>query len=118
MSPRSLDLAAIVVDIDVPAGAEVYLATPEWDALLDWCRFHHLDPTRIPAGSRICRVASARLIAYTEFDLDDQGLVRHHSDGLPVLLDRKEQGEAPPLPFPDSILALLRPSRPSTPETT
>lgn len=100
-------LAAVVVDIDTPAGAEVHHNTPEWNALLDWCRFHHLDPTRIPSGSRIVRCASGRLIAYTEFEFDDDQ-IRRGPDGVPVIVDRTERGEAPPLPFPDVIARRLR----------
>lgn len=103
--PLALDwLIGIAVDHDAGTELAVMAGTPEWEALCDWCRFHGLDPRRIPAGSRVIRVASKCLIAYTEFVGEPAAEAPYRRD----FVDRTEQGEAPPLPFPDVIARQLR----------
>ncbi|WP_224279111.1 hypothetical protein [Nocardioides lacusdianchii] len=114
-------LAAVAADADTATEALIEFNTPEWEALKQWCEFHAIDPHAVLAGTRISRDECGRCIRYVGLVLDDQG--RKQYDGDPELgrirtAPMVEQGEAPPLPFPDSIAALLRPSRPSTPETT
>lgn len=112
-APIRLFLAAIVVDVDTGTEAHVWHETAEHTALLEWLAFHHLEPGRIPSGYRIERHASRCLISYVRIRLDDQGR-RMRSDD-PGDLDpfwkteaAVEQGEAPPLPFPEPIARWLR----------
>ena len=78
-------------------------------ALRDWLRFHDIDPRRVPRGSRIDRVPRACLVAYSEYVFGDDGRV-HVEPGVDVeIRDCKSQGEAPPLPYPPAVEALMRP---------
>lgn len=98
-----MSLAAVLVD-----GEREYQIhrddRPAWQASMDWARFHGLDPNRIPAGSYIERDAAGCRILFTEFvktgpETADILIV----DNEPVTVDRVEQGEAPPLPFPPEV---------------
>lgn len=89
-------------------------ATTEWQALLDWCRFHGLDPERMPATQTIERdVAGCRILydAYVMTADEVQLRARYwrQIQGEPERRRAVEQGEAPPLPFPDVILRHLHP---------
>lgn len=87
-------------------------APHEWTALLDWCRFHGLDPERMPAGQVIERDVAGRRIVYDEYVLTRDQVQAAFRAGDPEPLRRHrvvEQGEAPPLPFPDVILRHLEP---------
>lgn len=82
------------------------------EALLDWLRFHDIDPHRVPRGSRIDRVPSACLVAYTEYVFGDDGRPELVDDTNVMdveIRDCKSQGEAPPLPLPPEVEALMRP---------
>jgi len=94
--------ACILLDATRPMQYIVYFQTPAWEAAMEWCRFHGLDPCSIPAGSTILRDDRAHIIAYT--------VIVRHADGrivmdggAPVIEDRTERGEAGPLPFPPEI---------------
>jgi hypothetical protein len=80
---------------------EVIAGTPFWHDVMDWCRFHGLEPMRIPAGSDIIRDEARRRILYEEFVWDDDGPLVF--DMQPVRAGRVEQGEASPLPFPQEV---------------
>lgn len=107
-------LAGIAADADTMTEARIYSPTPEWHALLEWCEFHGIDPKKIPAGTRISRDECGRCIRYVRIVEDEQGRKQFHPPGHPrfgemVTEPGVEQGEAPPLPYPDVIAALLRP---------
>lgn len=123
MSPRSLRTAGIFIDEETSTAARIMFDTPEWEASLEWLKFHDVDPKLIPAGTEVVRDAVMRCIHYTRIVLDDQGRKRFHPPGDPrfaelVTTPAIEQGEAPPLPYPDVITALLQPVRRPTTETT
>lgn len=90
-------IAAVLID----AGRRtvVHSGTPLWHLTCEWARFHGLDPNRIPAGSEIVRDAARRRILFEEFAFDGERI--RHVDGEPVVTACVEQGEAPPLPFPE-----------------
>lgn len=93
-------IAAVLVDAD--REYEIVSGSPEWVASLEWARFHGLDPNRIPAGSYIERDAAGRRVLFTEFlPAEDGGPLI--VDGDVVTVERVEQGEAPPLPFPREV---------------
>lgn len=98
------DTACILIDNG--ARVEVRRGTEAWQASMDWARFHGLDPNRIPAGAEIVRDVAGRRILYSEFVKNGPNvgdiLMR---DGEPVIVERIEQGEAPPLPFPPEVFA-------------
>lgn len=117
MSPRTLDLAGIVADADTATEVEVYIGTPEWYALMEWLEFHGIDPRMVPAGSRISRDACGRCIRYVGFVPDAEGHRQLDPDTLDtgdrgdiacLKAPMVEQGEAPPLPYPDVIARQLR----------
>lgn len=111
-------LAAIVTDEGQPGAARVYANTPEWHALMDWCRFHHVDPHQVLAGATLVRDEPGRRIRYVGLVLDNQGRKQLDACGSVRSAPMVEQGEAPPLPYPDVITALLRPASARTRETT
>ena len=115
MTPRSLGLAAIAADADTMTEARIEFHTPEWHALMDWCRFHHVDPHLVLAGSRISRDECGRCIRYVGIVVDDQGRKQYDCDDPElqrlITAPMVEQGEAPPLPYPDLVAALLEPVR-------
>lgn len=83
--------------------------TPEeWRALLEWCRFHDMDPHAMPASQIIIRNVEACRVEYDRYVLTDSGHVQRdpessNPDALWVFRAHS-QGEAPPLPFPGVIL--------------
>lgn len=87
--------------IDGRRRVEIDYGTPAWNASMEWARFHGLDPNRIPAGSEIVRDEARRQIRYQEFVFDGDKLRIEDMDA--VIVDRVEQGEAPPLPFPAEV---------------
>lgn len=95
-----MDVAVVLVDGD--REVEVHFGTPLHAASMEWARFHGLDPMKIPAGSVVERDAANRRILFEEFvktgPRDGDVLV---VDGEVVAVERIEQGEAPPLPFPE-----------------
>lgn len=113
MSPRALGLAAVVVDQDAGAAARVEFCTPEWDALLEWLRFHHVDPHRVLAGAQVIRDGAGCCIRYVGIVVDEHGHKQFDCDDPELMrvltAPMVEQGEAPPLPYPDVIAALLEP---------
>lgn len=112
MSPRLL--AGIAADADTQTQTKVYFGTPEWRALCGWLEFHRIDPKRIPAGTRISRDECGRCIRYVRVVDDEHGRPRQHDlddaywAGRYVVEATVEQGEAPPLPYPDLIARQLR----------
>lgn len=94
MSPRALDLAGVLLDVDTGERTYVPFNTPLWEATLEWARFHGIDPCEVPAGSVIERDATRCEIRYEVL------VPRVVRDGRPVSVLRVERGEAPPLPFP------------------
>lgn len=113
MSTHRPPLAAIAADADTLTEAAVYFETPEWRALIEWLEFHGIDPRKIPAGTRISRDDCGRCIRYVAILEDDRTGTQRHTgppdfrwETAPAI----EQGEAPPLPYPDLVAAaLLRP---------
>jgi hypothetical protein len=121
MTPSPHWLAGVVVDEDTSTAALIRANTPEWDALLEWLRFHDVDPCSIPAGTEVFRDGGACQIRYTAIVRD--GNVAFHAPPHPewgsfITVPAVEQGEAPPLPFPDVIARLLQPVHRPTSETT
>lgn len=98
------------------------LATDEWKALLDWCRFHGLDPARMPACQVIERDLKHRRVVYDEY-IADADEIQHRAkhwrlyDGEPEIRRTFRQGETPPMPFPDVILRHLEIPNAFHPET-
>jgi len=107
-------LAGIAADADTMTEALVYFETPEWMALLEWLEFHGIDPKTIPAGTRVSRDACGRCIRFVGILLDSDGRRAHTGppDFQFVTMPMIEQGEAPPLPYPDLVAALLQPVEP------
>lgn len=96
------DPACVLVDDD-GTPYEIERGSDAWRASMEWARFHGLDPMRIPAGSYIERDAAGRRILFEEYVFDGD-LVRINEEGDDgVRVDRVEQGEAPPLPFPPEV---------------
>jgi hypothetical protein len=84
------------------------LETKAWQALLEWCQFHGIDPIRVPMCSSIVRNVEHCRVEYDEIQLGE--------DGKPVPVpgcDRYvvrrvvAQGEAPPLPWPAELLQVV-----------
>lgn len=111
--PRVSNVAAIAADADLMTETPVYFETPEWIALMDWLEWHGIDPRNIPAGTRVSRDACGRCIRYVAILQDQDGKRRHHGPPSFALVTAPavEQGEAPPLPFPDVILRHLHPAQ-------
>jgi hypothetical protein len=108
---EELRLAAIVADADTATETLVYFETPEWKALLGWLEFHGVDPRLIPAKTRVSRDACNRCIRYVGLVLDAEGRKQAADIDAPfawVTAPMIEQGEAPPLPYPDVIARWLR----------
>lgn len=104
-------LAGIAADADTMTETEIYFETPEWQALLEWLEFHGVDPKTIPAGTRISRDACGRCIRYVGILADEHGKQRRlgeDQDYRFVTAAMVEQGEAPPLPYPDVIATRLQ----------
>ncbi len=106
-------LAGIAADADTATEARIEFETPEWTALLEWLEFHGIDPKLIPAGTRVSRDACNRCIRYVAIVLDEDGHKRIqvsdlNDDPVLVTVPMVEQGEAPPLPYPDVIAARLQ----------
>lgn len=109
-------LAGIVADADTMTEARIDFETPEWTALLEWLGFHGIDPRQIPAGSRISRDECNRCIRYVAIARDQEGRRRQVGFDAPpgepvgvwVTVPMVEQGEAPPLPYPEVIARCLR----------
>ncbi len=97
------DLVAMVYDVDTGLAGWVDRETQQWRELLDWCEFHQIDPKRIPVGTRIERYAGSCKIVYTRICTDTEGRREFDNDGRWIAQLVIEQGEAPPLPFPESI---------------
>lgn len=111
MSPRALDLAGIAADADTLTEVAVYFDTPEWKALVDWLAWHGVDARSIPAGTRVSRDACGRCIRYVGIVADEAGRRQAADIDAPfafVTRPMVEQGEAPPLPYPDLIREQLR----------
>lgn len=119
MHMRSASVAA-ALGRDSPMRAPTYHATdteftvlssafPEeqyvlWVALQDWCRFHDIDPLRVPMITTLRRNVEACRVEYVEIQLDKDG--RPLVDGPTLSLVTRpvvSQGEAPPLPFPRPV---------------
>ncbi len=107
-------LAGIAVEAHTGAEAVIYTHTPEWDAVLEWCEFHGIDPMLVPAGTRVVRDEVRRCIRYVRIVQDDQGRKRQRGfDGTDhpasdwITAPAIEQGEAPPLPYPGVIQRAL-----------
>lgn len=113
MSPRTVAVAGIAADADTMTETEVYFDTPGWHALIDWLAFHGIDAMNIPGGTRVSRDECGRCIRYVGVLLDEKG--RRRNEGEPhfgwVTAPMVEQGEAPPLPYPDVIARQMRPVR-------
>ena len=105
-------LAGIAADSDTMTEALVYFETPEWVALLEWLEFHGIDPKLIPAGTRVSRDECNRCIRYTRIVTGDDGKRLPFPDVRGgwrlVSVPAVEQGEAPPLPYPEVVQVLLR----------
>lgn len=87
-------------------------AVPEWQALLIWCRFHGLDPERMPAQQLIERDLEHRRVVYDEYVASADEIQHRHKhwrlyDGEPEIRRTSRQGETPPMPFPEVILRHL-----------
>lgn len=114
MSPRRLNLAGIAADADTMTETEVYFETPEWAALVEWLAWHGVDAKSVPAGTRVSRDECGRCIRYVGIVENPDGTRRFHPPddrdqfGRYVVEARVEQGEAPPLPWPDLIARQLR----------
>lgn len=102
--PSAMNVAGIAHDFDTDTVCPVYFNTPDWDAILEWLRFHNVDPCIIPAGTTITRSGSGRCIRYEAIAKNEDA----DGDGIYETYDAIEQGEAPPLPFPSGIAARLR----------
>ena len=103
IEPDLYPLAAVVADTSTGQETDVLMHTPEWDALLDWLRWHSLDPDLMPAGCRIVRDPDGRCIRYRAF-VGERTVVAPQRPTAPAV----EQGEAAPLPFPELIARRLR----------
>jgi hypothetical protein len=101
------------------AVAPKYVVTDEWfvwlsgemppkirDAICKWCEFHGLDPRKIVRAAGVMRAPEKCRILYTEFICDEDGTIQVGANGELRQVMLIEQGEAPPLPFPQIILDL------------
>lgn len=95
--------ACVAVDFATGRSAVIDYDTPAWLASMEWARFHGLDPMRIVAGSAVVRDAESCQIRYEEFVFDASGDLVWE----PETVARCEQGEAPPLPWPPEVAALM-----------
>lgn len=77
------------------------------NALLDWCLLHGLNAEEMPAENRIVRDVERCRIEYDEVVRDDDGKRLRADDGGFVIRRVHAQGETPPMPFPELLLALL-----------
>jgi hypothetical protein len=110
-APTRPALAGIVADADTMTECLVDFHTPEWKALLEWLEFHGIDPKSIPAGTRVSRDGRNRCIRYVGIVVDEHGKQQRldEEDGYRfVTMPMVEQGEAPPLPYPDVVARWLR----------
>ncbi len=106
-----LALAGIAADADTATEARVYFHTPEWTALLEWLEFHGVNPKLVLAGTRVSRDECNRCIRYVRIVVDEHGckVIDGEGDQATVrTVAAIEQGEAPPLPYPDVIARWLR----------
>lgn len=101
--PRVSDLAGVLLDSQTGYRWEVHFGTPAWEATLEWCRFHGLDPCSILAGSTIIRDDRSHVIAYTAVVRGSDGQIVVDASGHVLLEDCIERGEAGPLPFPVEV---------------
>lgn len=104
--PRYNEPAAFFVNIAADGTRRryaVWYRTPGWEASLEWCRFHGIDPKLVPAGSVILRDARSCQIVYELILLDDAGCPRQGPDFTYLTETFVEQGEAPPLALPAEI---------------
>lgn len=96
---------ALAVDADTGERYEVDGSNPAaHEAFLAWCRFHGLDPNTMPAGQHVVRFASKFQIHYTAWVRDELGGLVAGPSRAPLEIQRIEQGEAPPLPFPTEVM--------------
>lgn len=99
--------------------APKYVVTDEWfvwlsgemppkvrTAICEWCEFHGLDPRKIVRATGVMRAPEECRILYTEFIQDEDGHLQLDANGEARQVMLIEQGEAPPLPFPQIILDL------------
>lgn len=73
----------------------------------EWLRFHHIDPMIVPLHGEVFRCAASCSIDYIAFSYQppcaqpDPSAIVLDGRGIAPLRAMTEQGEAPPLPFPD-----------------
>lgn len=114
-----------VVDVEANLEGHVITGTPEWEALVVWTDDQGIDPNHVLASDGITRDSDG--IHYTTFVYGRDGRRRlaPGADGAAVFLH--EQGhlktDAPPPPFPDSVVRRMGPrppvaSRPTEHEAT
>lgn len=97
-------VAGVLYDTDTRTGYIVHTSTPAWEALLEWLRFHDLDPMHLVRGSTVVRDAQARRITAEAFVLNPLTGRPVTANGDAATYRRVEQGEAPPLPIPQVVL--------------
>lgn len=87
--------------------ATFHADTPEHAAMLEWLAFHGIDANRVPWGSTVERDVPGRCIRYRRVAEDDGGHIALTADGEFQIVEAVEQGEAPPLPFPEILRARM-----------
>jgi hypothetical protein len=99
----------VVSASEIEVGRHFWEELPdEWRALLAWCRLHGLDPELMPVQQTIVRNFKRARIEYDEFVIIDGCRVHDERELDQVQVRRTfRQGETPPMPFPDVILAHL-----------
>lgn len=89
-------------------------APAEHTALMEWCELHGMIPGHMPATQTIVRDLERCRVVYDEFDatpeeMADRAVHWRSYPGVPPTRRVHAQGETPPMPFPDVILAHLHP---------
>lgn len=74
-------------------------------AMVAWCRAHGIDPDDVPQTAAIVRDPNRCTITYAEYVRTPTGDRIYGPDGQLMVVPCRMQGETPPLPFPDVVLA-------------
>lgn len=82
-------------------------------AVCEWARQHGLDPDQMPMLALIVRDVDRCQVRCAYFELDDQDrrvVLRANDDGGCDFrrVPHVAQGETPPMPWPDEVLALMK----------
>ena len=105
MTGHPTTLAVILVNDTELTAQGVHLMPEIRTAICDWLHAHDINPNDVPQDGTITRDVTGYRVLYRRILRDRDGHLIAGSDDQPVIVDAVSQGEGPPLPWPDVVLA-------------